>query len=504
MAGSSNEVSASIANREEPIPIIRLPSRDDDFTTSSDTELERSRKDKVKSQARTAQDAYAGSAMRQSIQDRFFENLLAKVLPAEEGGEQDGANKKKDKKPSADKPLVERPNFSLGVMNNNFRRFNARIGIAFVVQNKMIQLFTWHDPIATLSFLAVYTILCLEPYLLPLVPLVGLLFAIMTPSFLARHPIPKNDPRIEPSFRGPASAPASRVKPAPELSKDFFRNMRDLQNCMEDFSRIHDAANDWITPYTNFSDEKLSSELYAFTFVFTCAAFLGSQLVPWRFVALAAGWAALLLCHPSSQAVLLSSRTLSQLLAQLDAAHAKLTAWTDSDIILDEPPERREVEIFELQKYHLPTDTWEAWLFSPNAYDPLSPLRIAGARAKGTQFFEDVQAPGGWVWRDKKWTLDLASREWVEQRMITGVEIETEGERWVYDLPEVAVNSLGAAAAGATPAKAGAKKSARVVPRSGWEESNGFGERGEWRRRRWFRVVERKRVGKAVTINKPE
>ena len=89
---------------------------------------------------------------------------------------------------------------------------------------------------------------------------------------MARHPVPKNDPRLEPSYHGPAVAPASRVKPAPDLSKDFMRNMRDLQNCMEDFSRIHDAANELITPYTNFSDEKMSSELYTVFFVLSCAA----------------------------------------------------------------------------------------------------------------------------------------------------------------------------------------------------------------------------------------
>lgn len=481
MDDTNLERTTSIANRDEPIPIIRIPSQDDEHTTSSDTELERNRKAKLKGTPN----------LRQSIQDRFFENLLAKIVPAEPQDEDEGDTKSNDKKDRRSRKYVERPNFSLGLMNANFRRFNARIGIVFVMQNRLIHLFTWRRPMATFSFLAVYSLLCLEPYLLPLLPFVGLLFSIMTPSFLARHPIPANDPRIEPSFRGPAIAPASRVKPAPEFSKDFFRNMRDLQNCMEDFSRLHDAANEWITPYTNFSDEKLSSELYTCFFVIGFAGLVASQLVPWRFIALVAGWTATLLCHPNAQAVLLSSRTINQILAQIGAAKTALKNWAESDIILDEPPERRQVEIFELQKYHGHSDTWESWLFSPSPYDPLSPLRIAGARAKGTQFFEDVQAPHGWVWRDKKWTLDLASREWVEQRMITGVEIETEGERWVYDLPQEAVEMLESATKG--------KKKAKQVPKSGWEEGTGLSERGEWRRRRWVRLVERKVVGKATS-----
>ena len=60
----------------------------------------------------------------------------------------------------------------------------------------------------------------------------------------------------------------------------------------------------------------------------------------------------------------------------------------------------------------------------------------------------------------------------------------------MYDLPQEAVDMLEN-----TPSKA--KKKAKVVPKSGWEEGTGLGESGEWRRRRWIRLVERKVVGKA-------
>ncbi len=59
-----------------------------------------------------------------------------------------------------------RPNFTLPTMSNNFRRFNARIGVVFKFQVRMIRLFSWRRPTHTLSFLAVYTFVCLDPYLL--------------------------------------------------------------------------------------------------------------------------------------------------------------------------------------------------------------------------------------------------------------------------------------------------------------------------------------------------
>jgi hypothetical protein len=490
------ERSDSIANRDEAIPVFRIPSQDEALEHSSSSEAEqRARKrDKLKNGTDKIKDTletqFAGP-VRQGLGDRLVSSMLSFVVPNEALDEDEEDEKGAKKKDRRSRKYVDRPNFSLPLMTTNFRRFNARIGVAFVLENRLIHLFTWKQPTSTLSFLSVWSLLCLNPHLIPVIPLIGVLFYIMIPSFVARHPISTNDPRLEPSFRGPAVAPASRVKPAPDLSKDFMRNMRDLQNSMEDFSQLHDAANEYVTPYTNFSDEKMSSTLFLFFFVVSCTAFIASQLVPWRFLALASGWAAILMGHPTARSVLLSSKNLSHLRTAADDFSAMFKSWIDADIILDEPPERRQVEIFELQKHHIYSDTWESWLFSPAPYDPLSPLRIAGARPKGTQFFEDVQPPTGWAWKDKKWTLDLASREWIEQRMITGVEIETEGERWVYDLPSDVVETI---ATSPTKAKKGKDK---FVPKSGWEEGNGLGERGEWRRRRWVRIVERKVVSKA-------
>jgi Integral peroxisomal membrane peroxin len=115
-----------------------------------------------------------------------------------------------------------------------------------------------------------------------------------------------------------------------------------------------------------------------------------------------------------------------------------------------------------------------------------------------------VQPPLGWIWSEKKWALDLWSREWVEERIITGVEVETEGERWVYDLNyEYGDGTGGAYESGVnpiieTPTSKGKGIKMRNMP--SWEEGGvgdeGFdeadGRRGDWRRRRWVRMVKRK------------
>ncbi|GAB7365635.1 hypothetical protein MBLNU230_g6699t1 [Neophaeotheca triangularis] len=468
-----------IVNRDDPIPVVGF----DKFREKAVGKI----KDKMEERGPPT------ASSRLGLQDRFFAGIMSSIIPSEgPGDDDDDETKPKDYR---SRKYVDRPNFSVGLMSANFRRFNARVGIIFVFQNRLIHLFTWRRPTQTLSFLGVYTLLCLEPSLIPLVPLILVLFYIMIPSFLARHPAPTNDPRIEPARYGPPIAPPSRVKPAPELSKDFFRNMRDLQNSMEDFSRLHDTANEYVTPYTNFSDEELSSTLFLVLFLTANAAFLASHLVPWRLVFLLTGWTSTGLCHPESQHLLLSSHSLKQARLKLERFQSHLRDWIIQDIVLDEPGELRQVEVFELQKHHPASGQWEAWLFTPAPYDPLSPSRIAGERPKGTQFFEEVAAPEGWRWKDKKWNLDLWSREWVEGRMITGVEVETEGERWVYDLPDVDVEGPSVS----SPDKGKAKKvsglgTRKAVARSGWEEGTGRGERGVWRRRRWVRWVERRIV----------
>ncbi len=355
-----------------------------------------------------------------------------------------------------------------------------RIGVVFVFQNRLERLLTWRTPTHTLSLLAVCTFVCLDPYLLSVLPVAAALLFVMVPAYLARHPPPPTG-HTSYSMNGPPLAPPRAIKPVGEMSKDFFRNMRDLQNCMDDFSTIHDLVLKKVTPPTNFSNEPLSSTIFLFLFVATCLLFISSHLLPWRLVGLVTCWTGIALGHPSVQQLLVSSHE-EHLAPHKRTVESWLEAWTSHDIVLDAPPESREVEIFELQRRKGGQNgEWESWMFSPSPYDPLSPQRISGDRPKGTRFFEDVAPPRGWEWGDKKWVLDLASRDWVEERMVQGVEVEIEGERWVGDL-------------------AGQEETYEMKPvgkskARDWQEGNGNSKGGEWRRRRWIRMVRRKVMG---------
>ncbi|OCK82570.1 Pex24p-domain-containing protein [Lepidopterella palustris CBS 459.81] len=480
-----------IVNRDNIIPVVSITAPDYENSTSSTTDRRPGERDALKQSLSASKlKERLGNLGAQTerpespstISDRLFTMLLQQVLPAQDVSPVADRRSKKD---------VDRPNFSLPVMSNNFRRFNARIGVAFVFQNRVIRLLNWKVPTQTMSFLAVYTFLCLDPTMLAVLPVALCLFFIMVPAFLARHPPPPtNHPTDFYPLGGPPVAPPQNIKPAPELSKDFFRNMRDLQNCMEDFSRIHDSLIAFLAPPTNFSNEALSSVLFLLLTATACLLFISSHLLPWRAIFLVSGWGATCIGHPTVQELLHATQAGTIIQGQETNARSWLLRLSSSDIALSSAPEHREVEIFELQRRALHVDDaeYEPFLFSASPYSPLSPARIAGDRPRGTRFFEDVQAPKGWRWSDKKWTLDLLSREWVEERCVTGVEVEMEGERWVtdilYDEETTGQNVL------TSPKKDKGKGKEKAVMKT-WEEDNGLGKKGEWRRRRWVRAVER-------------
>ncbi|KAI0853309.1 Pex24p-domain-containing protein [Daldinia vernicosa] len=479
--------SDAFVNRDDPIPTIVLdgssPPRPRTPSTLGDhSEYE------TPSRPKGFRGRFSAFKEKTKIQDQLVEKLLSQVVPLDDAQLPQDEVYQEPNTPGAD-----RPNFNLPTMSNNFRRFNARIGVVFDFQARVIRLLSWRQPTHTISFLAIFTFVCLDPYLLPIIPLTALLICVLVPSFVARHPAAEfslsSEQAIGYSPHGPPLAPAITVKPVKELSRDFFRNMRDLQNSMEDFSQLHDNIIRLVVPRTNFSDEALSSALFVSIFIVCVFMSIASNILPWRLIFLSIGWVVICTGHPTVQRQLQAAHE-KHIHPQEEKARSWIEQWIERDVILDNAPEVREVEIFELQRLSNAGE-WEPWLFSAAPYDPLSPRRIAGDRPVGTRFFEDVLPPKGWEWSEKKWALDLWSREWVEERIITGVEVETEGERWVYDIyDEQAEEKVGVIE---QPTSVKGKEKAKTPQKPSWEEGeDSDGRRGEWRRRRWVRLVKRK------------
>lgn len=425
------------------------------------------------------------------------------------------------------------------------------------LQDQVEDLFAWKEPAHTASFLFVFSFVCLNPYLVIALPMVLFLLFVMVPGFLVRHPPPPPSTATSSttpyySYHGPALAPAQEIKPVPMTSHEFYENMRKTQERMAAFVDGYDAAVA-LTPIVNFADEKFSSTIFLALTITSIFVLLTAHLLPWGPLVMLGGNSVVVAKHPTVH------HHLVHLVRSLKAGHHPtapaepprmtikdengaplLPPWVESmaQITIDSYPEEREVEIFELQHksvspYHAASE-WDTYVFTPTPYDPLSPSRIAGDRPEGCRFFEDVRPPPGWAWKGPKWQLDLECREWVLERLITGVEFEiptsmVEGGweeigGWVWDLPVQPANEVlpeeledrGIATSYAdedwvddkfqrdkkrrfslTHARRNSV-SREKAPTDIEEVNNGLIETGEWRRRRWIRVVRRVSVQDGV------
>ena len=304
----------------------------------------------------------------------------------------------------------------------------------------------------------------------------------MIPSFLIRHPLPPTKfPVGSSSSYGLPTAPPIEVRPPNEFSKDFFRNLRDLQNAMDDFSRIYDYLAGMFGPAASFTDEPLSSAVFITLWALSVILGLGSRLLPWRFISLAVGWALTCVGHPLVRRALLAAHR-AQIQPRERQLRAWLVKWSKKEFGIGTALETGEVEIFELQRQSR-TGEWDPWIFSLSPYDPLEAERSCGHRPTGARFLEDVQPPYGWAWSSLQWSTDLLSLDWVEERFISAVEVETEGERWVYDLP---LQSRHYHRQREEQHQANSDESNNDL-----EEPTSHDQGDRWRRRRWTRLVKR-------------
>src|SRR5271169_3294124 len=135
-----------------------------------------------------------------------------------------------------------------------------------MVQNKIEDVISWRNPIETISAMTIFSLITLDPRLLLSLPLFIIMFALLVPSYQTRHPPPPQSmSTVAAEVTQAISPPPQPAKPAPELSRDFFMNMRDIQNTMGDFSNVYDLIRAWVIDVTTFSNEPLSSTVLAFT-----------------------------------------------------------------------------------------------------------------------------------------------------------------------------------------------------------------------------------------------
>lgn len=110
-----------------------------------------------------------------------------------------------------------------------------------------------------------------------------------------------------------------------------------------------------------------------------------------------------------------------------------------NDIIVDDSPEVRVVEVWELQIKSILKHSWSFYRYSNTIFDKNNKLRVAGKRPSGVEQLSKVYPPVDWKFDfglENKWNLDSDPGEFIRQRSLNpSLFIIKEGEKegWIYD-----------------------------------------------------------------------
>jgi hypothetical protein len=309
------------------------------------------------------------------------------------------------------------------------------VGVIFVAQNYIQEVLSWKNPIETLSAMTIFSLLVINPHLLLSVPLLILTFSFLIPSYQIRHPPPPLSlSNIPMDVTEATSPPPQPAKPVPELSRDFFMNMRDIQNSMDDFNSLYDLIRAWIVEITTFTNEPLSSTFLAFATIGSLALIVFGQWLPVRWIILIIGNAAILSGHP---AVFHYITTTYITPTDIERIRLRIEEFAKEDYI--PPPPSQDVvytvEIFESRRLLPPVPPNHLPDWSKSSFSPFPPQST-----NGTAKLSTVSPPPGFAFLSDEWQIDEDKERWVKERGLhdetgfwyaDGEELEREGDGWV-------------------------------------------------------------------------
>lgn len=344
-----------------------------------------------------------------------------------------------------------------------------RAGILLKIQGTFYHILSWHKPALTLSVLGIFTYTCLYPQLILCSPIIFLLAGIMAPGFDKRHPrsadnLPTKFYRRDlleaeaEEFEVQELVETQNQRKREERERALVARIRDLQNFLGALVSAIDALEEFIHGIGSFKHESKATALYLVLLMTLISVVYVASFIPPSIAICGSTWIAVSLCHPLLQKKAKKTNNKYWKSRNRRSVADWFKEFQADDIIIDEPPEEREVEIFELQRQGLTPRQWTPWVFTPVVYELMSPLRMSMSRPPGTRFLSDVQPPEGWFFyeedevdndgNDASWAIDPKVKDWVSHRGLRCLELDLDSA-WAYDYLDE--------------------------------------ERGEWRRRRWLR-----------------
>lgn len=228
----------------------------------------------------------------------------------------------------------------------------------------------------------------------------------------------------------------------------LMMNMRDFQNLTSDVAHVLDKVNDNWQDAFRFRDEKLSTLVFYGVFGCTFFVLFFGQFIPWRAIFILLGWGGLIMCHPKMKKYVqqlqqakarakVDTKTLVAEKSDEPVESKDRLAYTRELLIVDDSPEIRYVEIWELQSKNELETEWKFACFSSNLFERKDPSRLKGRRPRGVDSLAKVHPPHGWKFDfglANRWEIDLTPKNTLWERELD-VTVFVERDTWLYDTP---------------------------------------------------------------------
>lgn len=225
----------------------------------------------------------------------------------------------------------------------------------------------------------------------------------------------------------------------------LLMNMRDLQNLTTDLlNSLNLGMKNWYS-ITGFENEVYTTLIFYGTISGIVFILTLGKYIPWRQIFIVTGWIALILCHPKSKKYIMvltskkgtKSKPSASLGKKQDAQIPEKK--TTSSIIIENSPQVRRVEIFELHTKNLTNNQWSFSCYTDSLFDSKDPSRASGQKPNGAKLLSKVIPPEEWkfdIGYANKWQIDRSPLEFLHFRGIDNLELnvqENETEGWIYD-----------------------------------------------------------------------
>ncbi|QLL30309.1 hypothetical protein HG536_0A01260 [Torulaspora globosa] len=384
---------------------------------------------------------------REHFVDLFVEKLIARMIPdklpeREHFGELSEEERRKAQTVSAT------------VLSSNLKKLTPKMPIVFELQDSIVRLLTWRNPSGTVTMLILCTMICYNPMYLITMPLLYIAFGLMVPGYIRRHPLRRalypvrrvyGRSLIEEiadsgarrtsgsasihkySYNGEAAESGSPALEDPLSNRvEFVSNLRDFQTASTATVQMSNSLERFLYGTAGFKDERHSTVVflkYIFWFCFLGAV---SKFVNWSFVLSAWLWYAMIKSHPKVKKKLEAFKTKGTKTTEVKPKKEGL------QLILDEPPEVKLVEIYEIYKQGITPRHWDFYKYSNQVFDPLDKYRKLQQPPPGVDNLNDVYAPSTWVFDENSaWDVDWNVKKWANER---GLQYTTDGEFLVDDM----------------------------------------------------------------------